>query len=112
MSPVPSHGLPLAVPCHAEFCKYIEWHNLAFHTTLDMELDTLIVHYDDFPQAAASVLDFLLLEAKGNIPEFDPKTYNDYYLENERRIVQKAFEFMASKKTWTNLKRYFPDGTS
>jgi hypothetical protein len=108
--------LLFAVPCHAEFCKYIEWHNLAFHTTNDMELEALVVHYDDFPQAGTSILEFLQLEvhsAENNntVPMFDPKTYQDYFLDSERRIVQSAFEYMASRKTWTTLQRYFGNGT-
>ena len=34
------------VPCHADFFRYIEWHNLAFVTTRDLELDTYILLYD------------------------------------------------------------------
>jgi hypothetical protein len=45
-------------------------------------------------------------------PEFEHgKTYRDYFLPSERRIVQTAFAYMASKKTWSHLQQYFPDET-
>jgi Sulfotransferase domain len=122
------YGLPppfLAVPCHAEFCKYIEWHNLAFHTTSDLELDTLVVHYEAYPEAGGAVLDFLQFNDRETVdhndsqpmttmlfPEFEHgKTYRDYFLPSERRIVQTAFAYMASKRTWSHLQQYFPGET-
>jgi hypothetical protein len=87
-----------------------------------MELNTLVVHYDDYPDVGATVLSFLQLDderpqyplAKQNngtivLPTlFEPgKTYHDYFLPSERQIVQTAFEYMASKTTWSHLQRYF-----
>lgn len=101
------------VPCHAEFCKYIEWHNLAFHTTNDMELDTLVVHYDAYPQAGETVLEFLELDHNGTFPEFQlGKTYKDFFQPSEQKIVEKAFEYMASTKTWSHVKKYFQEDKS
>jgi hypothetical protein len=33
------------IPCLNEFFRYTQWHNLAFSTTRDMNLPTLILHY-------------------------------------------------------------------
>jgi hypothetical protein len=85
-----------------------------------MELNTLVVHYDDYPDVGTAVLSFLQLDKRQQHPPaknngtivlptlFEPgKTYHDYFLPSERQIVQTAFEYMASKTTWSHLQRYF-----
>lgn len=102
------------VPCHAEFCKYVEWHNLATFVTQDLGLSTLVVHYesygkDDLRQQHA-VLDFLELEPLSTFPPFERHTYADYFSDEERHIVKQAFQFMASRDTWSLIERYMPAG--
>ena len=101
------------VPCHADFLKYVEWHNLAFYTTDDGALPTLLVHYDDYRTRAVAVRDellsFLGLVATADPPPFAAGTsYADYYTREEQGIVKRAFAFMASRKTWEQVQRYFP----
>lgn len=103
------------VPCHADFFRYIEWHNLAFVTTRDLELDTYVLQYDwyttRFNETATELLEFLHLpiHEKGELTPFVPGKVYPYFTNNEKRAVQKAFEIMASPVTWKRVKHYFND---
>ena len=33
------------IPCYNDFIRYIQWHNLAFTTTEDLRLPTMIIYY-------------------------------------------------------------------
>lgn len=99
------------VPCHAEFCKYVEWHNLATFVTNDLQLTTLTVHYESYSntmEAGKRILDFLELEQQSPFPAFRLKTYAEYFTPEERSIVKDAFQFMASRQTWEMIGRYMP----
>ena len=91
----------------------IEWHNLAFITTRDLELEEYVLHYDwyttRFNETAKELLAFLHLQIheKGELtPFFADKSY-PYFLEEEKRAVRKAFEIMASPLTWKHVQHYF-----
>lgn len=103
------------VPCHADFFRFIEWHNLAFVTTRDLELNTYVLHYDwymtRFNETAKELLEFLELPIHKNgelTPFIDGKIY-PYYTNEEKRAVAKAFEIMSSPETWSHVKHYFDD---
>ena len=101
------------VPCHADFMRYVEWHNLAFITTNDLHIPTYRLHYDwyttRFEQVTTELLQFLQLPSLAAPPPFVPgKVYDDYYTTKEKLIVKRAFEFMASTTTWEHIRQYFP----
>ena len=100
------------VPCHADFYRYIQWHNLAFTTTLDMRIPSMIVHYenytDNFNRTKDTLLAFLGQEGVYNAPEFvTGKTYRDYYTADEINAVSVLFSKLALEETWLNTKHYF-----
>jgi hypothetical protein len=100
------------VPCHAEILKYVEWHNMAFLITEDMDIDSLILHYEDYSTRFNDVTDELLtfLELKKNAepPVFHAfKEYRDYFSQEERTAVAMAVRLMALKETWRHVSRYF-----
>jgi len=103
------------VPCRSDFVRYIEWHNMAFITTQDLELDTYILYYDwyemRFNETVSELLQFLHLERRGKIRQFIPgKVYQDYfYTKEERKAVRVAFRRLATKTTWKHIERYFVD---
>lgn len=103
------------VPCHADFFRYIEWHNLAFVTTRDLELETYVLQYDwfstRFNETAVELLDFLNLpiHVKGELTPFVPGKVYPYFTDKEKRAVQKAFEIMASPISWKYVQNYFND---
>ena len=104
------------VPCRADFVRYVEWHNMAWITTRDLNLDILPLHYDwytnRFNETAAEILDFLRLKANAAQPmkAFVPgKVYRDYFTPDERLAVKKAVRIMASKEIWKRMSYYFAD---
>ena len=103
------------VPCRGDFIRYIEWHNLAFATTSDMELDTYVLHYDwyatRFEKTLQELLDFLELTAVSEPEPFlSGKFYErDHFTLEERQAVRTAFQAMALKTAWQHIERYFPE---
>eukprot|EP00985_Skeletonema_marinoi_P005281 scaffold2279_cov133-Skeletonema_marinoi.AAC.10 len=100
------------VPCHADFYRYIQWHNLAFATTWDLNVPTIIVHYenytDNFIETKDALLAFLGQDGIYDAPEFvTGKTYRDYYTADEIDAVSVLFSKLALEKTWHNTKHYF-----
>lgn len=101
------------VPCRADLIRYIEWHNLAFATSHDMNLETHVLHYDwyttRFNDTVAELLEFLQLPPRSDPPLFIAgKVYrNDYFTEHEQVSVYRAFRLLATKTTWKHLGSYF-----
>jgi hypothetical protein len=102
------------VPCYADFFRYVEWHNMAFVTSNDLDLDTYVLHYDwfatRFNETVQDLLDFLRLEYKAEPEPFKMgKVYRDYYTEEDQAAVKQVLEAMALKETWQNIAQYFHD---
>ena len=99
------------IPCRADFFRYVEWHNMAFVTTRDMELETYILHYDwyatRFEETVDELLDFLHLEKRGKVVPFQQgKVYDDYFTADERVRMKIAIRWMASPVLLGQLSRY------
>lgn len=105
------------VPCHADFFRYIEWHNLAFVTTRDLELETYVLHYDwyttRYNEVAKELLAFLELDIHkdGELTPFLPGKVYPYFTEEEKLAVKQAFQIMASPQTWRHVQGYFDNIT-
>ena len=100
------------VPCHADFYRYIQWHNLAFITTWNLDIPSLIIHYENythnFQKTQDMILEFLQQDGLYQAPPFiDGKTYRDYYSQEEIDAVYFLFTKVALEKTWLNTKHYF-----
>jgi hypothetical protein len=100
------------VPCYADFLRYVEWHNMAFIIARDLELDTHVLHYEDyssrFNETTAALLEFLHLSERGEAPYFEPfKTYRSYFTIEEQAVVRFALQQTALKETWRYLRKYF-----
>lgn len=81
------------VPCRADFFRWIEWHNQAFHLTDDMGLDTLILDYGnystDFALTCNTLLEFLHLTRRE-----DPEPFVQgkvYHIRLDLLLVVKLF---------------------
>uniref|UniRef100_A0A7S4HK89 Sulfotransferase domain-containing protein n=1 Tax=Odontella aurita TaxID=265563 RepID=A0A7S4HK89_9STRA len=101
-----------ATPCHAEFFRYVQWHNLAFSMARDMALPTFVFHYEDysdhFDDTLNGLLDFLELPSVKEGPDFElGKEYGDYYTEEQRASVTKLIKELSSLETWNYLQQYF-----
>ena len=100
------------VPCHAEFFRYIQWHNLAFTTTRDMGVPTFVLHYEDyrdrFDSTLEGLLSFLELPHVKKGPPFDiGKEYAEFYSDSQREAVAKLVKELASMESWMHMKDYF-----
>ena len=99
------------VPCITEFYRYVQWHNLAFAATSDLEVPNFVLHYEDyssrFEEVTSELITFLELEKVGEAPEFiDNKKYDEYYTPQEKRAISVFIKEFASKPTWRQLKHY------
>lgn len=99
------------VPCHEDFIRYVEWHNLAFNTADDFHLPTLVLHYESYEHrynaTVKELLQFLELEQKAEPLAFQQRNTDDYFTSEERAALKEAFLMMASFKTWRYLSPYF-----
>lgn len=103
------------VPCHEDFLRYIEWHNLAFSTTFDLGIETFVLHYEWYSTRHEAVAKELLQFLELNLHrdgEFTPfltgKVYPYFTLE-EKIALREGFKLMASQMTWNHIKHYFAD---
>ena len=105
--------LDLDIPCQADFYRYVQWHNLAFTTTWDLGIPTLVVHYESYNsnlnETKDNLLEFLEQDEVNDPPAFvTGKTYRDYYTADEIDAVSKMFDRLALRETWRRTKHYFP----
>ncbi len=104
--------LDLDIPCKADFYRYIQWHNLAFTTTWDLGIPTLVIHYKSYVTSLNvtkdALLEYLEQEEVADAPPFvTGKTYRDYYTVDEIDAVTKMTERLALRETWQHTKHYF-----
>lgn len=100
------------VPCYADFFRYIQWHNLAFVTLWDLQIPTLVIHYENytnnFEYTKDMLIEFLEQTPMHEAPTFvTGKTYRDYFTEDEVRSIAGMFEHLAMDKTWRETMHYF-----
>jgi len=106
------YGSIKKVPCHSDFFRYIQWHNLAFETTAKQNLSTMIIHYerytDNFNKTKDDLLQFLEQREVNEPPTFiTGKTYRNYYTDKEIAAVKLMFSKLAKNDTWDQTKQYF-----
>jgi hypothetical protein len=100
------------IPCRAEWFRYVQWHNMAFTVTADLDLPELIFHYESYTTNFAETIDrllaFLELDAIGVPEPFTPgKTYGEYYSAEEKRAIEAFVKEYSNKKSWTYFEHYF-----
>jgi hypothetical protein len=104
--------LDLDIPCKADFYRYIQWHNMAFTTTWNLAIPTLVVHYESYTtnlnETKDALLEFLEQDEVADAPPFvTGKTYRDYYTADEIDAVSKMTERLALRETWQYMEHYF-----
>jgi hypothetical protein len=99
------------IPCFNEFFKFVQWHNMAFYTTHEMNLDVLYMHYheydENFERARDKVLKFLELPLVGLNVEWVPgKVYRHYYSRADKIAIKEFIQEYATRDTWNMVKDY------
>ncbi|GKY94055.1 hypothetical protein MPSEU_000372100 [Mayamaea pseudoterrestris] len=100
-----------AIPCFNDFYRYIQWHNLAFSVSHDLNLPTMILHYDnyskDFEATRDNLLNWLELPRVANGVKFhDGKVYRSYYTLEEKQAIHAFIREFSSAETWKHLINY------
>ena len=107
----------LDAPCHGEFYKYTQWHNLV-HESIDIikrdhhDVPVLTVHYEDyttnFDETTKEMLKFMNLEFVGELRPFEPRSdYDTYFTSKQIVQVKNLIQHVASERTWEQVKHYF-----
>ena len=102
------------VPCHSDFFRYIQWHNLAFATSAEMGIPSMKLHYEsyssDFNKTKDELLQFLYQDEVNPPPSFiTGKTYRQYYTKGEIYAVSIMFDKLAHPETKRFTRHYFKD---
>lgn len=97
------------VPCHGEFYRYVQWHNLA--NKVVEEKPTLVIHYEDYNvkwnKTATKILNYLHLDMQGVTKPFRYHSYDTYYSDQDRANAGKLIRHLATPAIWEQLERYF-----
>lgn len=102
----------LSVPCHAEWIRYIAWHNHATSVTESLNMSVHYLWYEnytqDFEKTVRDLFSFLQLETPYDPSEWNPgHSYSDYF--DVETISLPAIHLMrslATKKTWQLIEHY------
>ena len=100
------------VPCHAEWFRYIQWHNLAIEVTKRLELPVYYLYYDNYTlnyeQTVSEIFDFLEVKSVHAPVEFRTgKTYDTFFSPEYAKGAARMAKDMASPDAWRLLKQYF-----
>jgi hypothetical protein len=101
-------------PCHGEFYKWTQWHNLVPQSLalIPHPVPTLTIYYEDyskkFNETAKTILNFLELDQVGELREFTARSdYGGYFSPKEVEKIKNLVQNVATEKTWALVKHYF-----
>ena len=100
------------VPCHSDFFRYIQWHNLAFATIAELDIPSMTMNYEnyssDFNSTKNDLLQFLRQDEVNHPPSFiTGKTYRHYYTKREIYAISLMFDKLAHPETRKMTQHYF-----
>lgn len=100
------------LPCHAEWYRYVQWHNHAFALTEKLDIPVHNLFYEDYTnrydETVADLLDFL--ETSPRRPPIDfyvGKTYEVFFEEKHARKAAALVRALGSTETWGHTRHYF-----
>ena len=105
-------------PCHAEFFKYVQWHNILLELIDAHQWPVLTIHYEDYAydqleETATRLFRFLEQTPVEALKSFrDLPSYSDHVSLQERVALHALVQNVASPATWELLQRYFEDSAS
>jgi len=100
------------VPCHADWFRYVQWHNLAIEVVDRLDLPVHILHYEnyttDYNTTVDGLFEFMALERQSNPVDFSSnKTYVSFYSSDTALAAMRLVRSLASNKTWDLVEHYF-----
>ena len=101
-----------ALPCYADWYRYVQWHNLAIETTDRLHLPVHYLYYENYTSSYDDTVDSLfgfleLRKAKKPLPFIPGKTYLHFFSDDEARAAARLVEHMASPACWKLIGHYF-----
>lgn len=101
------------VPCHAEWYRYIQWHNLAWQVSRErLQLPVHYLYYEDYGTRATEtiqeLMEFLRETAVAPMLEFrvSSKKYRDFLADSHIEAATKMMQELALPGVWKLLERY------
>lgn len=104
------------VPCHAEFYRYIAWHNHVTEMSWNWDYPTLNVFYEDLnspqsrSQQAAALANFLetpMVDINKASEGLIVMNYRNYFTQAHQAAIETLTRTMALTRTMILLERYF-----
>lgn len=101
------------VPCHAEFYRYVQWHNLAFDTAATLNIKAYAFNYEDYGSMLHDRVSGLLeyLELPMVDQDFSPyygSNVRDHFLDEQIDAVAIFIRALANEHTWGLVCGYLP----
>jgi hypothetical protein len=104
-------------PCHGEFYKWTQWHNLVYEGVdiiIDSHHDVPLhtVYYEDYTtkvnETALDILNFLELKQVSPFREFIARSdYDGYFTSKEIKQIKSLIQSIAINRTWIDIQHYF-----
>jgi hypothetical protein len=100
------------LPCHADWYRYVQWHNHAHELAKRRQLPVLDLFYEDYTLAYEStvhkLMEFLqIAPRKPPLDFFVGKSYEVFFDQEHARIAARFVREFSSPEVWTRLERYF-----
>ncbi len=111
---LPFYKLLKQVPCHADFYRYAQWHNLAFTITSNMSIPSMVLYYEDFAtdfnQTKDKVFQFIGAEETRSVGrkkhtsfESSGKNYSTYYTPSQKNMIWQLLHFLSTNSTYVSI---------
>lgn len=103
------------VPCHADFYRYVQWHNLVITVSLSkLKIPSLKIYYEDYrtdklETSVKDILKYLDIPSVGNVLSLNREKRHAHFNEKQMNATILYIKELASVETNYLLKRYFPD---
>jgi len=104
----------LDAPCYADIYRYVNWYNLAFESLEYLDIEYIVIHYEDFEfdltnpfDKTNEVLEFFGFNPSTKYtPSFDPSDDRGFLSKKDRNLLMKLIQSLASPTTKLVIHRY------
>lgn len=104
------------LPCHTEWFRMVQFHNLAIKTLQEMEIPTLLMYFEEyerktFKETVRKLLNFMELKQVDDFVSLPnpSKTFVDRYSDEYAITATKFVRALASDDCWEIIQHYFDE---